>query len=205
MKSMTGYAYCKNMKDETTVSVEIKGYNSRFLDLQIFLPSWLSSLESLIREYIASRFIRGKIDINIRLKEHNSDISVSVNKAAAKAYYTAIKELSMGLGIKKKPDLSMVLGLEGVFETEKKIKDSEKYWSYINPVLAEAADKFEAERLREGKHTLDDILSHLKIIEDNAGIISEKTPEMESLIKENLRTRFTEVLGSQIDEARVLS
>ena len=205
MKSMTGYAYSENAKQDTIVSVEIKGYNSRFLDINVFLPSWLSSLESRIREYIASRFKRGKIEVYIRIKELNTEISVSVNSNAAKEYYNAINNLSRGLGIRKKPDLSMILGLEGVLFTEKKFKDSENYFLLINPLLTEAAEKFDAERLREGKHTKDDIISHINLISMNSLVIEEKAPEIEAIFKENLRVRFNEVLGNQIDENRILT
>jgi len=41
MKSMTGYAYQETTNSNITVSVEIKSYNSRFLDLSVYLPSWL--------------------------------------------------------------------------------------------------------------------------------------------------------------------
>ena len=156
MKSMTGYAYCEKQADGATVSAEIKGYNNRFLDLAVFLPSWLSALEPEIREYMASRFGRGKIDVNVRLKEQNSEITVNVNTAAAKAYYSAIEELAGSLGIQQKPELGLILNLDGVLDTEKN-RDSEKYWTLIQPVLIQAADHFEAEREREGRHTQEDI------------------------------------------------
>ena len=204
MKSMTGYAYCESSAPDITMSVEIKGYNSRFLDLAVFLPSWLSALEPEIRNYMAARFNRGKIDLNIRLKEHSSDISVTVNMSAAAAYYKAILELAGSLGINEKPDLSQILDLDGVLETEKK-RDNEKYWSLIKPVLYNAADQFEAERIREGLHTEKDILSHVGKLEDFLKIIETHVPVLENSIRENLRTRFVEVLGNQVDENRILA
>ena len=204
MKSMTGYAYCENSLNNMTVSVEIKGYNSRFLDLQVFLPSWLSGLEPGIREYVSSRFSRGKVEINVRIKEHNEDISVSINTTAAKAYYKAVEELAANLGISEIPNLALIINLEGVLETETK-RDSDKYWPVIEAVLTTAADKFEAERNREGMHTQKDILSHLKILEESSRIIEARAPELEALIKENLRARFFEVLGDSIDENRILA
>ena len=204
MKSMTGYAYKESSKEKTTVSVEIKGYNSRFLDLSIYLPSWLSSLEPWVREYLSSRFSRGKVEVGIRVKEENAPVSVSVNENAAMAYKKAIGGLAGTLGLNEEPGLAMILGLEGVLETETK-RDFEKYRSFIEPVLVAAADQAEAERIREGRHTLDDILSHVVILEDSVKIISSYAPELEVSIKENLRVRFTELLGDRIDENRILA
>ena len=201
---MTGYAFCENTDGNKTVSVEIKGYNNRFLELSVYLPSWLSSLEPVIRDYMSSRFYRGKIDINIKVREYNSEISVSVNTAAAKAYYTAMEELAAKLEIKQKPDLSLLLNMEGVLDTEKN-RDSEKYLTYIQPVLTSAADQFESERSREGQHTLEDILCHITVLEESTRSIETHAGEIENSIKENLRTRFNEVLGNAVDENRILS
>ena len=204
MKSMTGYAYSENTTNFMTVSVEIKGYNSRFLDLAVFLPPWLSGLEPGIREYMSSRFSRGKVEMGVRVKELHGDVSVSVNAAAARSYYRAVEELAGELGVSEKPGLALILGLEGVLETEKK-RDSDKYWPIIEIVMKAAADMFEAERNREGQHTQEDILSHVGMLEDSARLIEEKVPELETSIKENLKTRFAEVLGDSIDENRVLA
>ena len=204
MKSMTGYAYSESVNENITVSVELKGYNSRFLDLAIYLPPWLTSLESGIRAYISSRFARGKVELGIRVKEHNAAINVAINENAAKMYEKAIRNLAATLGTREEPDLAMILGLEGVLETET-TRDAEKYQVLIEPVLAAAADQFEAERVREGKHTEADILSHIVILEEAAKTISAHAPELESSIKENIRGRFAELLGDSIDENRVLA
>jgi uncharacterized protein (TIGR00255 family) len=201
---MTGYAYSEKNENDITVSVEIKGYNNRFLDLSIYLPNFLSSLESEIRNLISSRFNRGKIEIGIRLKEHDTALSVSVNTAAAWNYFHAIKDLSHTLGLNEEPSLGHILNLEGVLEVDKN-RDDDKYRKAIMPVLAEAADKFEDERIREGKHTEADILSHIGILEKHAAIVAGYSPELEKSIKENLKNRFAELLGDKIDENRILA
>jgi uncharacterized protein (TIGR00255 family) len=204
MKSMTGFA-SREIQDETiSLSVEIKGYNSRFLDLFVYLPPFLSSLESEIRDYISGRFKRGKVEVSIRVKERNSDISVSVNHRAAKAYHDTILGLAGALGLREKPSLALLLGMEGVLEIEK-TRDDEKYRALIQPLLQKAADQFEAERVREGKHTREDILSHIASLEASLGTVASYAPVIEASIRENLKTRFTELLGDKIDENRILA
>ncbi|MDR1566824.1 MAG: YicC family protein [Treponema sp.] len=204
MKSMTGYAYSEKSDEAVTVSAEIKGYNSRFLDLTVNLPPRLSSLEPRIRNYIASRFSRGKIEVTLRFKETNTAVTVTVNTEAARAYWNAVSELAGSLGIPEKPGLDIILGLEGVLETEKN-RDDEKYRNYTSPVLADAADQFESERIREGKHTEDDIRSHIAILESSVDIVASHAPELEKYIRENLSARFEELFGDKIDETRILA
>lgn len=204
MKSMTGYAYQERQDETLALSVEIKGYNSRFLELYVYLPPYLSSLEPEIREYMGGRFRRGKIETAIRIREYDADISVSVNRKAAEVYHQAVLDLALTLGIDEKPGLGLIIGMEGVLEIEKN-RDDERYRQLIEPLLREAADKFEAERVREGKHTERDILSHIAAIESSAALVAAHAPALEASIKENLKTRFTELLGDGIDESRILA
>ncbi|MDR1588009.1 MAG: YicC family protein [Treponema sp.] len=204
MKSMTAYAYREKTAEGVSLSVEIKGYNSRFLEIYANLPPWLSALEPRLREYIASRNKRGKIEISLRAREDNAKISVTVNTGVARASRDAILAIAADLGINEKPPLSLILGMEGVIEIERN-RDDERLWKETEPVLREAADAFETERAREGKHTEDDILKHVGQIETMLEKVTAHVPELENSIKENLRIRFSEFLGDQVDENRVLA
>jgi uncharacterized protein (TIGR00255 family) len=201
---MTGYAYRERQDEDLSLSVEIRGYNSRFLELYVYLPPYLSALEPEIREYMGRRFRRGKIETAIRIKEYNADISVSVNNKAAEVYHRAISNVALALGMDEKPSLSLIIGMEGVLEIEKN-RDDERYRRLIEPLLGEAAEAFDAERVREGRHTEKDILSHIAAIEASAEIVAAHAPALEASIRENLRTRFTELLGDGIDENRILA
>ena len=206
MISMTGYAYSAAEKTdrEISVSVEIKSCNNRYLEIYISLPPWLSAFEANIREQIASRCGRGKIEVFIRVREQNVPVSVNINKNAARAYYDALNDIAEEFGMKEKPALADLLEMDSVLEIEK-IRDNEYYWQEIQPVLSGALQAFCQEREREGKHTENDILSNLEIIESSLKTVSSFLPQIEKTLKENIRTRFTELLGSQIDENRVLA
>ena len=204
MRSMTCYA-CKTVTSEdVTIMVEIKSYNSRYLDVSVYIPSWLSPLEIRVREYLSSRFSRGKLEVSIKVRENDLQMSVIVNNNTASEYYKAIMGLAETLSIKEKPGIADILGLEGVLVTET-VRDAEKYWSLIKPVLAETINQAENDRIREGAHTGEDILAHISILEDSVKSIINYVPELENTIKENLRSRFSELLGSKIDESRVLA
>ena len=204
MKSMTGYAYRESMSGNITASVEIKGYNNRFLDISVYLPSWLSSLEPGIREYMSSRFARGKIEVSVRVKEKNAPVNVTVNENAAATYEKAIRGLAKTLGLQEEPSLSIILSMEGVLETETS-RDPESYRLIIEPILAAATDQFETERVREGGQTHNDILSYITVLEESAKAINAHVPEIEKSIKENLRTRLEELFGDRFDENRILT
>jgi uncharacterized protein (TIGR00255 family) len=209
---MTGFAYREWAGDDVSLSVEIKGYNSRFLELQVSLPPWLSYLEPKVRELAGSSCGRGKVEILIRVKETNSPLSVTVNTAAAAAYKQAISGLASDLGIDPQLSISMLIGMEGVLDVEKKGDDG-RCWSAIEPILKEALSVFQAEKAREGKHTENDILGLITVIESSLQTVLAHIPELENYIKENIRTRFRELIegisaggvNGVIDENRILA
>jgi len=204
MNSMTGYAWQEWTGPNMSVSVEIKGYNNRFLEVSVNAPPWLSGLETKVRRVVSDSCGRGKVEVFVRVKETNAPVTVNVNIAAASAYMKVISDLSAALGLADKISISTLLGMEGVLEAEKE-RDAGRYWIAIEPVLLEAVAAFVEERVREGKHTEKDILASIDRIESALGIITNHVPTMEAAIKENITARFKELTGGSIDENRVLA
>ncbi|MCL2267290.1 MAG: YicC family protein [Treponema sp.] len=204
MISMTGYAYREKTGQDFSVTAEIKSYNNRYLEIYTVLPPWLSMLETKIREKISLRCGRGKVEVIIRIREHNVPVSININKNAARAYFDAINDMARDLGIKEKPSLAALLEMESILEIEKN-RDDDRYWREIEPLLDEAIEAFCREREREGKHTEDDIFSNLVKIEKSLEAVASFAPVIEQTIKDNIKTRFNELLGNQVDENRVLA
>lgn len=204
MTSMTGYSYVETSTETSTVSVEIKSVNSRFLDLTINLPPYLNQLESSFRAIISEKVVRGKIDVYIRVKENESDIEIAADTNAAKAYLDAIKKIADATGYSSDIPLSLIISQPGVLNTNKNY-DVEKYNQMISPVLKEALDKFCADRKREGENLKKDLLSKLSKLEECAAFFKEWQPKMETNFKEQITAKFKELLADQIDENRIMT
>ena len=205
MKSMTGYGYKEFSDENITVSVEIKSWNSRFLDLSINIPSFLGRLERRIREKCSESIMRGKVELNIRIKEKNSAVSVDADVGTALAYSDAIKKVAEGLGLPADSvSLSLIIQQDGVI-TVQKDNDPERYWSMIEPVFTGALSDFLADRKREGENLKKDLLLKLAKIEESEVLFKKWIPEMENLFKTGIKKRFAEVLGDEVDEQRVLT
>ena len=204
MKSMTGYGWAEELNEERAVSVEIKGYNNRFLDITVNLPSFLSSLESKIREYAAGICRRGSIEVSLRYREYGAPVSVAVNREAARAYYNAARGIASELGLSEKPSLADILGREGVLDVERN-RDAEKAYGFLKPVLETAFAAFEAERRREGAHTRQDVCIHLEAMKKSLAVIESFASLLDEKLKENIKSSFAELLGDAVDENRVLA
>ncbi|MBO4509077.1 MAG: YicC family protein [Spirochaetaceae bacterium] len=205
MRSMTGYAYKEKVDENVSVSVEIKSWNSRFLDLSVNIPSFLGRLENRIREKCNSSILRGKVDLTIRLREKNGAVTVEADENAAKAYKKAIEKIASacGLGAQQIP-LQLIVAQEGVLSIQKD-NDPERYWAIIEPVFSDALTDFTADRDREGANLKKDLLEKLAKIEESEKLFKEWIPQMEGLFRENILKRFKEVLGDEVDEQRVMT
>lgn len=201
---MTGYSYVETSTETSTVSVEIKSVNSRFLDLTVNLPPYLNQLESSFRAVISEKVVRGKVDVYIRVKETESDIEIAADTNAAKAYLDAIKKIADATGYSSDIPLSLIISQPGVLNTNKNY-DVEKYNQMISPVLKESLEKFCADRKREGENLKKDLLSKLSKLEECAAFFKEWQPKMESIFKEQITAKFKELLADQVDENRIMT
>ncbi len=204
MTSMTGYSYVEKSTETSTVSVEIKSVNSRFLELTINLPPYLNQLESSFRAVISEKVVRGKVDVYIRVKETESDVEIAADTNAAKAYLVAIKKISDACGYSQDVPLSLIINQPGVLNTNKNY-DVEKYYDLILPVLKESLEKFTFDRKREGENLKKDLLSKLDKLSECASFFKEWQPKMEGIFKETITAKFKELLADQVDENRIMT
>lgn len=205
MNSMTGYGFKEEVIENTQISVEIKSVNSRFLDLSIYLPSFLNPLEARIRKLVTEKIVRGKIDLTIRVKDNNCNSTVSVDTAAARMYSDAILSVAKALG-KTEADvpLSLIINQEGVLNITHEY-DAEEYWKKIVVVFNEVFAQFVQDRKREGENLKTDLLEKVSVLEGCANFFREWQPKMEQKFREQLYSKFTELLADKVDENRIMT
>lgn len=204
MNSMTGYGYKETVVDGTQVSVEIRSVNSRFMDLNVNIPSYLNSLEARIRSLVTESIARGKIDLSIRVRDLNSTATVTADPKAAKMYYDAISQIADAIGLQKENiPLSLVVGQEGVLNVSHDY-DAEVYWNKINGILDEVLAQFVSDRKREGENLKADLLAKLDVLDSCAAFFKEWQPKMEEKFRTQIEGRFKELLGDHADENRIM-
>lgn len=204
MTSMTGYAYEEKSGDTAVVSVEIKSVNSRFLDLTINLPPYLNQLESYYRNKISEKVLRGKVDVYIRVKELESDTEISADTGVAKSYLEAIKKVAQATGYSTEIPLSLIISQPGVLNSNKSY-DVEKYKILIDPLFDSALKTFVSDRTREGENMKKDLLAKLSKLGECANFFTQWQPKMEEIFKEQITSKFKELLGEHADENRIMT
>ncbi len=207
MTSMTGYAYEEKTTDDATVSVEIKSVNSRFLDLTVNLPYYLNPIESYFRNKISEKVARGKVDVFIRIKENHSSAKVSVDTELVKTYVNAYKQIATAAGfasLNQEAATYALINQEGIISSSTDY-DIEKYKTLIDPVFDAAFERFLADKNREGQNMKNDLLEKLGILEKCADFFKEWQPKMEGYFKEQITSKFNELLGENSDQNRIMT
>lgn len=203
MNSMTGYGLAASSGADYSLSLEIKSYNNRYLDIFVNLPSSISPLEQMVREKVSAVARRGKVEVSIRYKHKSAGAAFVLDTALAKRAYRELCALSQDLGILETLPFSTILGIEGLVSTDKEA-DIEEVRTQLEPLLEAALKDFVSSREREGLATTRDIEGHLAIIAEQADAVRARIPALEERFKQSLRERFEEIVG-RVDEERVLS
>lgn len=202
MKSMTGYGYREEVGESSILGVELKAYNNRYLDIYVNVPPSLGPLEPRIREFVSSRVARGRVEVYVKARGVAEETTVVLDRENVAAYLSAIVALRDAAGLDDEIRLSDILRLEGILRLEKS-PDLESSWSALEPVLTGAFVQFDGSREAEGETTRADIERQLDRIRAAAEKIESYAPSLEDRIKSQIRERFQEVLGDEVDENRV--
>jgi uncharacterized protein (TIGR00255 family) len=201
---MTGFGFGEHRDEKRQLSMTLKSYNNRFLDLFVYLPPALSVLEPQIRRYLSERILRGRVELYLKSAELEEAPRVSLDRSAVRAYSQLLRELAREAGIRERLRLSHLLKLEGVLRTETGT-DPQELWPVLEGLLERTFREFEQTREREGEATQRDVLAILAVFEGEITRIEALAPQLEERLKNDLRARFREVLGDTVEEARLLT
>ena len=73
LRSMTAFASAEADSGHGTLAIELRSVNHRYLELGLRLPDELRSLEPIVRERVAAKLSRGKVDMGLRYKPAVAD------------------------------------------------------------------------------------------------------------------------------------
>ncbi|MBR2289981.1 MAG: YicC family protein [Clostridia bacterium] len=204
IRSMTGFGRGKYENEGREYLVEIKSINHKYCDVGIRLPRLLNGIEYKIRQEVASKVSRGKIDVYIEFRDNSADeSSITLNKDLAKVYIKDLKELGEETGIDADFNVIDIAKMPDVLKREDE-NDEDLIFKEVCVALSEALDKFLEMRGFEGNKLREDIEKRLDILESkileitqkSTGLVDEYIVKLEERIKEILRTDV-------VDEARL--
>lgn len=198
--SMTGYASAQREWPQGTLQVELRAVNHRFLDVSMRLPEEFRALESAIREKLAARLNRGKVECRIAFNSQQgvANSSLQLNRALAENLLNLGRELS-ALAPEARPlGIGEVLRWPGVMATD--ALPPETLQSTALELLERALEDFLANRAREGEKLAGLLLDRAAQMETLVAEIRPRMPQIVADYEAKLTQRFVDALGTQDDE-----
>lgn len=191
--SMTGFGTAVVETPSKKFTIELKSLNSKQLDLSSRVPAPYRSLEIEMRNSVASRLERGKVELTLYVENNAADSAVQFNMPALRNYKAQIEAISGELGIDGPDDwFGLFMRFPDAVKSEVSTTVSEEDRAAVMRCLGLAADALMDYRAAEGRKLHEFFTVRLGRISS----LLEEVPryEQERLVK--IRSRIEEGLAS---------
>jgi uncharacterized protein (TIGR00255 family) len=207
--SMTGFAQARVEREGSSVRINLRSVNHRFLDLHLRMPDGFEVFESRIRQSIRNRLKRGHVDVNIYYEPGGTG-GVEVNHDLVGSYMKAVDRLRQEFNVKTEPDLVALFRLPGVVAAAGSASDlqseemQEKLGAQLEACLEQALNKLDAMRRIEGESLTAEMRGMLERVAARTAEVEALAARVRPAIARRLEERLGELLkGVQIDPIRL--
>lgn len=204
IKSMTGFGRYEYQTGSKKFTVELKGVNHRYLDVNIRMPKKFNFFETAIRTLLKQYALRGKVDIFITYEDNSeSQAALKYNETLAAEYMRYFKQMEESFGIDNDIRVSTLAHCPEVLTMEEKPDDEDALWSGLKMALEGAFAQFVETRTTEGENLKKDILNKLSGMEILVGHVEERSPQIVEEYRKKLEDKIHELLDVPVDENRM--
>src|SRR5687768_10357916 len=192
ISSMTGFAAASLESAQGSLGVEVKTVNHRYLEFQTRIPEELRPLEPAMREAVAARLTRGKVDCRITFTPLTATARALMPDAEALGALHAAAHLVLQRFPDARPlSISEVLHWPGVLAQESLSADEVK--EQVLALVERAITELNQSRAREGAKLEALLRERLAAM---AALVKEAQPLIPGAVK-----AFQEKLAAKIAEA----
>lgn len=190
---MTGYGKAVTVFNGKKIHAEIKSLNSKALDLSTRIAPLYREKEMEIRNLIATRLERGKVDFNLWTEKEDGTNATPINATILAGYYRQIESISRNMNIPLPTDwFATLLRLPEVMNRTETEELTEEEWAAVKSAIEEAIDKLTDFRRQEG------VALHRKFCEklDNIETLMLSIEPYEKMRTEKIRQKLTDALAA---------
>ncbi|CTP91827.1 YicC/YloC family endoribonuclease [Xanthomonas graminis] len=198
IRSMTAFAGAERITPWGTLGCELRSVNHRFLEMGVRLPEELRALEPQLRERLAARVSRGKLDLMLRLRAPDAAQMLALNEPLVEQ----LAVLAQRLGARF-PQLQVqfadLLQLPGVLQGQ--AVDPAALQAQALELLDEVLAEFVAAREREGGKLAAAIVERVDAVERIAAEVKQLIPAIRDGQRAKLAARLAD-LPHPVDPGR---
>ena len=194
MRSMTGFGLGEAPLHGGRVIVEIRGVNSRFLDLRVRMPPQLSGLTMFVEQAARERLARGRYEVGVRT-EGGVLPPPELDRKRAEAAYRALLELRDELAPEAEVPFTMLTAVPDLFSSSLDESLDETRAS-LTQAIAAAIAAMDQMREREGETLAKDFAARIATVRELGRTIAERAPEVVEAYRRRLKERLERLLAS---------
>jgi uncharacterized protein (TIGR00255 family) len=198
IQSMTGFGKATLQLPTKKITVEVKSLNSKGLDLNVRMPSLYREMELGLRNQIALKLERGKVDFSIFIESTAEQTSTKVNVPIVKAYISQLREVYADAD--ETELMKMAVRMPDTMKIEREEID-ENDWAQIQTAIEEALQNILTFRRDEGVSLENEFQLRIANIRQYMNEALALDPERVQAIKDRLQTAIAE-LKVNVDENR---
>jgi uncharacterized protein (TIGR00255 family) len=195
IRSMTAFASAETETPWGALAFELRSVNHRYLELNPRLPEELRALEPALRERVAARLTRGKVDVNLRYRPSDAAAAeIRLNDALLDRLQRTAADFGERFP-RMTTDFTSLLEWPGVLLREE--VDQEGLREAALKLLDSALDDMLATRGREGERLGVFLRERLDAIARTVADVRTWLPEIRAALRTRLETRLAEIRGGQ--------
>ena len=200
IKSMTAYANAEKTADNLAVTVNIRSYNSRYIDIFLRIPPVYQFLEDKIKGLIGDRIARGRVEVRLQIDDNAEEAAgLEIDHARARALVAAFNELKSEFNLANDITLDMLVGAGGIFKPVEKLPNEEDIWAAVKDCISVAIDDLEEMRRKEGDFIAGDIERRLDFIDECLKHIKKGSKDLLGQYQERLKERISSLTQDIVD------
>ena len=188
--SMTGFGKASLQLSTKKITVEVKSLNSKGLDLNTRMPSVYRENELALRNLLAQKLERGKVDFSLFVEVTGEETSSKINAAIVKAYIAQMKAILPNAD--ETELMKMAVRMPDTMKTEREEIDPNE-WKQIQTVIDEAIENILSFRTSEGASLEKEFTLRIENIRSYMNQALALDPERVTAIKERLQTAIDEL------------
>ena len=199
IRSMTAFAAGERSTEWGVLSGELRAVNHRFLELGLRLPDELRAFEAQLRERVAARVSRGKLDLVLRLRSTGGGDALQVDEALLARLGDLAQRLDTRFP-RLQVQFTELLQFPGVVQARG--VDADVLQREVLALLDGMLDDFVAAREREGGKLAQVIAERADAIEKIAADVRGLVPQIRAGQRQKLEVRLND-LGTALDPGRL--
>jgi uncharacterized protein (TIGR00255 family) len=201
---MTGFGQGEATSATSSVTVEIRSVNHRFLDLAFKLPRVIQNREADIKDIVRAKLARGRVTISINVESPMAGRAITINEQVLETYLAQLRAFAKKHSLDERLSMDTLMQLPEVVTAKELEPAEDEVWPLVEKSLNAALDSCTKMRVEEGKALEKDLVQRMQIIDRTVSAIEKLSPEVAKNQVEALRKRVAQLAGDvQVSEDRI--